>query len=207
MLRLCDTSPCEAQAGPGAHERNLRTNQASGCRKMNKRPQTLAVPKRAPRPGVQRGSGKLAAKPHLKSRSIYAALNVLSELMFAPTASYVHVGLSAFLYRVRCGWEEEAWAAYFEKTYCARRPVDKDKYATENIFCPDWWSGASAQEPGFPSTQQPAEQMNCSSSMLTTLFAMGIRDECLGVGFSLLFRCETLRISTPARVVPRASCL
>ena len=47
----------------------------------------------------------------------------------------------------------------------------------------------------------------CSRHIKFAPFAMGIRDECLGVGFSILFNCETLRISTPARVVPRASCL
>ena len=136
--------------------RNLRHNQSAGSRSMGHNSSSSR----------QRPVSK---KPHLASRSIYAVLNVVSELMWCPTACMLHVCLDAFLCRVRDIWQEVRWHDYFVSTYCLKKKVDESIYGTTEIWQPEWWCGVAAQKPGLHSTQQPAEQMNCALPVVNIL--------------------------------------
>ena len=127
------------------------------------------------RPGAKAAAAKAKAKagakrrfarpeaepPHIK-RSIHAVLNVLAELMWSPTATYLDVCLELFLSRVANVWEEPRFCEYFIQTYCQKHAVEQSVYGQPEIWMPEWWSGVAAQRAGFLSSQQPAEEINCS---------------------------------------------
>ena len=82
--------------------------------------------------------------------------------MWAPTAAYVEVCLELFLRRVADVWDESRFRDYFVRVYWQKKDVEKAVYGQKQIWLPEWWSGVSAERPGFLSSQQPAEEINCS---------------------------------------------
>ena len=97
--------------------RNLRTNHNSGPSRAKAQQDAAARPKQAAKAKAKACAARAREalpKPHLKSgRSIYAVLNVVAEIMFAPTRSYAHIVLEAFVRTMTEVWMEVEFAKYF----------------------------------------------------------------------------------------------
>ena len=147
-------------------KRNLRNNQSQGKRgprkskakvsaagKAKAKPKATAKAKALPRPA-----------PHLKSRSIWAAINVITEIMYMPSQAMMHIALDCFLDWVRLQWGEQLWHDYFVREYVDKCHVDSRAFGRQELFLPHWWSGAGTcrhwDQPGHPASQQAAEQQN-----------------------------------------------
>ena len=146
-------------------KRNLRSNQTQGKRGPRKskakalakaQAKAKALPRPAPRPA-----------PHLSSRSIWAAINVITEIMYMPSKTMMHVALECFLDWVRLQWGEQQWHDYFVREYvdrCTLSDADQRTFGRRELFMPHWWSGAGNcrrwNQPGHPASQQAAEQQN-----------------------------------------------
>ena len=153
---------CRIKRGMEHLRRNLRKNQASANRKKKRPGAKAAAAKAKAKAGAKRRVARPEAEPPHIKRSIYAVLNVLAELMWSPTATYLDVCLELFLSRVANVWEEPRFCEYFIQTYCQKHAVEQSVYGQPEIWMPEWWSGVAAQRAGFLSSQQPAEEINCS---------------------------------------------
>jgi len=171
--------------------RNLRSNHSAGQSRARNQQDAAepAAKARAAQPVAKARAAQSAAKaraarvreappkPHLKSgRSIYAVLNVVAEIMFAPTRSYVHIALEAFVKTMREVWMEAEFADYFVQTYCVRSAVDAGKYGAAWLYTPEWWCGTFSGEPGFPSSQQTIEEMNSIGVISADVFSSVFKD-------------------------------
>ena len=133
-------------------KRNLRSNQTQGKRGPRKskakalakaQAKAKALPRPAPRPA-----------PHLSSRSIWAAINVITEIMYMPSKTMMHVALECFLDWVRLQWGEQQWHDYFVREYvdrCTLSDADQRTFGRRELFMPHWWR----QLPALESTRTP----------------------------------------------------
>ena len=120
-LNSCQGSLCALpdEKRHGTPPAKVVQNQASANRKT-KLPRAKAAAK-------SKAAKRVAARPapeppHIK-RSIYVVLNVLSELMWSPAATYLDVCLELFLRRVANALEELRFCEYSIQTYYHRHGV------------------------------------------------------------------------------------
>ena len=143
-------------------KRNLRSNQSQGKRGPRKSRAKAAAKSKAKAKALPRAAPRPA--PHLGSRSIWAAINVIAEIMYMPSQAMVHLALECFLDWVRLQWGEQLWHDYFVREYVDRCTLEKQTFGRQELFMPHWWSGAGISrrwdEPGHPASQQAAEQQN-----------------------------------------------
>ncbi|CAJ1406057.1 unnamed protein product, partial [Effrenium voratum] len=109
---------------------------------------------------VRTRQGITTRNPRLTKRPIEGAIKIINMAAGMPTLTMFNLVITTMLQRARYIWQEEAWAAFFERQYLRRGKVSEE-YGVTEAYSATWWHGiGSWVSPGHGPSQQMAEQMN-----------------------------------------------
>ena len=121
---------------------------------QQRRPRPPRAAKAAPKP---RFRPKAAARrpPHLERREIGYVIQVIRTLLFCPSQAMFSILMGSVLDRLQHVHGEASWVAYFKRQYLCQAA------GPGGMLSAVWWAGVLSKiQPGYPPSQQCAEQLN-----------------------------------------------